>query len=272
MSDETSNGRNRLKSKHYNTREEWMDVWNNYKDVQTKEFTEEMIADAVSEIKEICAGKVPAYAWSGGKDSIALQIVCEDAGIKKGFCCYNDLYFQKSIDFFYEHCPEGVEIVNTGEDIAWLSRNPKFLFPKGAVAWNVRTHLRYQPIYCKKNNVDILLMGKRRQDGNWVPDNIVNRSSGGVDIYCPLRHWTHENVICAIRHRGKTLSRFYLDDEIGFHFGDTKFAIMGPSRGESVCDAWNRIYSVEKMKVIQCAEHGIESAREYLNKKREGYY
>lgn len=255
--------KNVLKKKHSNSQKEWLEVWNNYQDYRTKDEVESLIQKTVSEIKSICKNKRPAYAWSGGKDSIALQIVCEDAGIRKGFCCYNDLYFSRSIEFFKNNHPDGIELFNSGEDIAWLSKHPDMLFPKVVHKWSERTHLRYQPIYCKKENIDILMMGKRRQDMNFVSNNIVNKSKDGVNIYCPIRNWTHEDVICAIRYRNKQLSPVYFTED-GFHYGDTKFAIMNPQKGETLKDAWIRIYKIEPKKLIDSAKAGLPQAFETL--------
>ena len=252
-----------LKSKHYNTQAEWLYVWNHYQDIKSQTDTEAMIADCVAEIRSICKGRHPAFAWSGGKDSIALQIVCEDAGIEKSFCCYNDLYFAKSIDFFKRNAPNGCVLHNSGEDIKWLAKHPDMLFPKVPHRWNIQTHLKYQPVFCREHDVDILLMGKRSQDMNHVPKEIVAKSKDGIDIYCPIRKWTHEDVICAIRYRNKSLSPIYFTEE-GFHYGDTKFAVMGPMKGETEQDAWRRIYVIEPEKVIESATWGLRGAREFL--------
>lgn len=262
----------KLKAKHYNTQSEWMYVWNHYDEIRTKAQIEELIAETVAEIHAVCDGKNAAYAWSGGKDSIALQIVCEDAGIKKGFCAYNPLYFSESINFFITHKPDGIVLYDSGEDVNWLAEHPAFLFPKGgSLRWNVRTHLKYQPIYCKENNIDILMMGKRSQDGNVVAKELVHTSPQGVNIYCPIRKWTHEDVICAIRYRGKELSPIYFTEE-GFHYGDTKFAVMSPFKGESVSTAWHRIYKIEPQKVFDSATAGIPSAIQYLKERFSGQW
>jgi hypothetical protein len=243
-----------------------MEVWNNYQDVRSREYIEDLIASTASEIRAVCDGKKAAYAWSGGKDSIALQICCEDAGVKRGFCAYNDLYFTESIDFFQTHRPDGVELYNSGEDEKWLAEHPKFLFPVHPHIWNVQTHLKYQPIYVKKNGIDVLMMGKRTQDGNWVSKDLTPTNGKGVTIYCPIRDWVHEDVICAIRYRGKELSPFYFTS-VGFHYGDTKFPVMKPFGKETVDDAWDRIYKIEPRKVLRSAKYGIESAKDYCEKR-----
>ena len=264
--------RNVLKAKHYNSQSQWMEVWNNYKEYRTPEEIDLLIKETVHEIKTVCTGKSAAYAWSGGKDSIALQIVCEEAGIKRGFCCYNNLYFTDSIKFFFANRPEGVTMWDSGEDERWLAQHPRFLFPKGvAHHWNVQTHLRYQPIYCAKNKIDILMMGKRTQDGNFVSHELVYTNGKGVSVYCPIRNWKHEDVICAIRYRNKNLSPLYFTEN-GFHYGDTKFAVMSPTKGETVSDAWARIYKIEPEKVVRSAEAGIPSAIAYLKSRARGAY
>lgn len=261
-----------LKAKHYNTQEEWMYVWNNYAKIKSRQEIEDLIKKTVDEIKIICKGKNTAYAWSGGKDSIALQIVCEDAGIKQGFCSYNMLFFSESIAFFKEYCPQGIVLLDSGEDYNWLANNPKYLFNPGSNDWSVITHLRHQKVYSKKKNIDLMLMGKRSQDGNWVPKNLINVGANGVPIYCPIRNWTHEDVICAIRYRGKKLSSFYFRDGGGFHYGDTKFPLIGPMQGETIPEVWNRVYKLEPLHVLKSAEAGIQSAKQYLIERKKGLW
>lgn len=263
--------KNILKAKHFNSQEAWLEVWNNYREYRSRDEVEAIIAASVAEIKQVCAGRHPAYAWSGGKDSIALQIVCEDAGIQRGFCCYNGLYFTDSVNFFFRNAPAGVKLFDTGEDIEWLAAHPQFLFPRKPHIWNEQTHLKYQPIYCKQTGADLLLMGKRTQDGNFVSKDLIMSNKKGVKVYCPIREWTHEDVICAIRYRRKKLSPVYFTEN-GFHYGDTKFAVMGPLRGETYLDAWNRIYKIEPEKVYRSASAGIESAIRYLKARRSGKY
>lgn len=266
--------KNVLKAKHFNTQEEWLEVWNNYEKYRSREEIEETIAASVAEAKLVCSGKNAAYAWSGGKDSIALQIVCEEAGINKGFCAYNQLFFSDSIDFFFRNRPDGIEMIDTGEDYDWLAQHPSFMFPPSTTNnWSERTHLRCQADYSRRHGIDIMLMGKRSQDGNWVPKkSLVVTGANGVPIYCPIRNWTHEDVICAIRYRGKNLSDFYFREGGGFHYGDTKFALMSPMKGETVLDAWNRIYKLEPEKVYRSANAGIPTALQYLRARKSGLY
>lgn len=266
--------KNILKAKHFNPESAWRYVWDNYTEFRTKDEVESLIEQTVAETKSVCSGHKPAYAWSGGKDSIAMQIVCEEAGINNGFCAYNQLFFSESIDFFFKNKPKGIVMIDTGEDYDWLARHPSFLFPPSSTNnWSERTHLKCQTDYVKKYGADLILMGKRTQDGNWVPkDSLIKVGANGVPIYCPIRNWTHEDVICAIRYRGKTISNFYFKDGGGFHYGDTKFALMSPMKGETVSDAWNRIYKLEPEKVVRSAEAGIPSAIEYLRLRRTGLY
>lgn len=261
--------KNILKAKHFNSEEAWQYVWNNYTEFRTRDETENLIQKTVTEVKKVCAGHKPAYAWSGGKDSIALQIVCEDAGINNGFCAYNQLFFSESIRFFFENKPKGIIMIDTGEDYEWLAKHPSFLFPPSSSNnWSNKTHLKCQRDYMKAYGADLILMGKRTQDGNWVPkQSLINVGANGVPVYCPIREWSHEDVICAIRYRGKNISSFYFREGGGFHYGDTKFALMSPMKGETVYDAWNRIYKLEPEKVIRSAEAGIPTAIEYMRRR-----
>jgi hypothetical protein len=142
--------KNILKAKHFNPESAWRYVWDNYTEFRTRDEIESLIERTVAETKSVCSGHKPAYAWSGGKDSIAMQIVGEEAGINNGFCAYNRLFFSESIDFFFKYKPNGIVMIDTGEDYDWLAKHPSFLFPPSSTNnWSERTHLKCQADYVK---------------------------------------------------------------------------------------------------------------------------
>ena len=55
---------------------DFVKAWNNIEQLISREEAERLVADAVADIKAKTEGKNVAYAWSGGKDSLALKAVC----------------------------------------------------------------------------------------------------------------------------------------------------------------------------------------------------
>src|SRR5262245_26008284 len=76
--------------------------------------------------------KAAGYAWSGGKDSVALHYLCAKSGVTMGVCGICNLEYPAMLAWINEHRPLGVEIVNTGQGLDWLMSNQDLLFPQDA--------------------------------------------------------------------------------------------------------------------------------------------
>ena len=84
----------------------------------------------VEEIRERTAGKRAAYAWSAGKDSLVLGEICEKSEINDCMMAVCDLEYPAFRRWVDRHKPKGLEIINTGQDLEWLSKHPNMLFPQ----------------------------------------------------------------------------------------------------------------------------------------------
>jgi tRNA(Ile)-lysidine synthase TilS/MesJ len=73
----------RLGRKQHITHEEFVRALENIERLVPRAQFERLFAQTVDEVAKFCAGKKVAYAWSGGKDSIALRFVCEAVGIQE---------------------------------------------------------------------------------------------------------------------------------------------------------------------------------------------
>ncbi len=158
-----------------------------------------LVEQATAAIKTATAGKRAAVAWSGGKDSIALLEVCRLAGLER--CCFGmtNLEYPAFLAWVTEHMPAELEVVCTGQDLKWLATHPEMLFPQDsatAAKWFQQVQHAAQEFYYQKHDLDVLVLGRRRADGNFVgrAGSNVYRSRG-VTRYSPLADWTHEEVI-----------------------------------------------------------------------------
>lgn len=87
----------------------------------------------LNRISQFCKSRNAAYAWSGGKDSIVLAHICQQAGISQGVFGRCNLEFTAFIQWAEQNLPNGVLIYNSGQDLEWLSKHAQFLFPKGKI-------------------------------------------------------------------------------------------------------------------------------------------
>lgn len=95
-----------LGKKQSSRNEDFVNAWNNIEQLVSHEEAERLVASAVSDIREKTAGKRVAYAWSGGKDSLALQVVCERAGINQCvLCTASKIEYPGFVDWCKTHAP-----------------------------------------------------------------------------------------------------------------------------------------------------------------------
>ena len=257
-----------MKRRHRVTQEEWIYVWDNYEKLVDKPALMKKAKKTVDKIVDVCKGKKVAYAWSGGKDSVVLALLCEQAGIHDGMGAYSDLFFKSTIKHLFLTKPNGVELIHTGHNMDWLFQNQKYLFMDNMFAWYKMTHLKAQEEYYNRNKLDFLIKGKRTQDDNVVKSDLIYTSKRGYSEFNPINDWTHEEVIAYMRYNGKTLSPFYFTKH-GFHYGDCDWASMNVT--EEIGDIngmWEYIESIDRSVVLEAAK-GIDSAREYLRQKIE---
>ena len=184
--------------------QDWLDAIRGIERSCSRSHINELTARTVAEIRQRCLGKKTAYAWSGGKDSIVLGDLCEKAGVNQSVLVVCDLEYPAFLQWVSENKPKGLEIVNTGQDLEWLSKHPEMLFPKKsdvAAKWFHIVQHRGQAIYYKKHALDMIILGRRKADGNFVGrgSNIYTNAQG-VTRYSPISGWTHEEVLAYIHY------------------------------------------------------------------------
>ena len=79
----------------------------------------------MKKLREVIKDKNIAYAWSGGKDSLVLQIIMEKMGINKGIAAISkELEYPSFLKFFYEHLPAGMEVRDMPVEFEYLKQTP----------------------------------------------------------------------------------------------------------------------------------------------------
>ena len=243
---------------------DWIDTFEKIEQLVTKKELDQLVEKTVKEIKKKTKGKKAAYAWSGGKDSLVLSEICQRAGITPCVLVICNLEYKAFTEWVEEHKPPGLSIINTGQDIKWLADHLQMLFPqdsKFAARWFQIIQHRGQTKYYREQELDMLLLGRRRADGNYVGkgDNIYTNGQG-VTRYSPMSDWTHEQVLAYIHYYNLEMPPIY-DWKNGYLCGTHPW----PARQwtGSVENAWAEIYDIDSSIVTEAAEH-IQSAKDFL--------
>lgn len=246
--------------------EDWINAMQHIEDLVKKEELDVLVDQTVSEILEQTEGKKVAFAWSGGKDSLVLEKVCEMAGIHDCLMAVCDLEYLAFVEWVESHKPKKLEIINTGQDMDWLLKHQNMLFPQKsnvAAQWFHMVQHRGQARYYKAHDLDMLLLGRRRADGNYVGKGSNIYTDGkGVTRYSPLSDWSHEAILAFIHYHKVPVPPIY-EWKNGYSCGTHPW----PARQwtGSVENGWKEVFEIDRRIVIDAAKT-IPSAREFLEK------
>ena len=165
----------------------------------------------------------------------------------------------------------GVSKMGGRKQAAWV-RNYKYragfemaiLFPqdsKTAAQWFHIVQHRGQARYYKDHELDVLLLGRRRADGNYVGkgENIYTNGQG-VTRYSPLSEWSHEQVLAFIHYYNVALPPIY-EWKNGYLCGTHPWAARQWTG--SIENGWKEVYEIDRSVVKEAAEH-IPSAKVFL--------
>ena len=253
-----------LGKKQYAKNEDWIETAAHIEEIVSRESIDTLAKWTVEKIKMTTAGKSAAYAWSGGKDSIVLGKLCSDAGIADCMIGICNLEYPAFLKWILENMPEKCDVINVGIDIDWLSKHQDMLFPRDsskAGRWFSIVQHTAQRQYFKKHNKDIMILGRRKADGNYVGKGTnIYTDSKGVTRYSPLSDWTHEDILAYIHYNNLPLPPIY-DWKNGYLCGTHPW----PARQwtGSLNNAWQEIYDIDKS-IVETAAEKIESAHLFL--------
>ena len=226
---------------------------------------DEKVRQTVEEIKAKTEGKNAAFAWSAGKDSLVLEQICYMAGINSCVLVISNLEYKAFLEWVEAHKPAELEIINTGQDLEWLAKHQQMLFPQNsqiASQWFHIVQHRGQAKYYKAKDLDVLLLGRRRADGNYVGKGSNIYTDGkGVTRYSPLADWSHEDILAFIHYYEVPVPPIY-EWKNGYLCGTHPWAARQWTG--SVENGWKEVYEIEP-DIVQNAAEVIPSAKEFLN-------
>lgn len=187
----------------------------------SKSYIDDKVDLSVEKILKETKNKKVAYSWSGGKDSIALQYVCEKANINECFIVICNYEYPMFLKWVTENMPPLLEVVYIDLGNDYLDKNKEMLFPKNSTIagkWFKNVQHRGQHIYYKKYNLDMIVLGRRKEDGNYVGKNDIYTNSKGITRLSPISNWTHKEVFALMEYYGLPYAPFYSWDR-GFRCG-----------------------------------------------------
>lgn len=260
-----------LGRKQNETNDHFLKVWNSIGEYVSLEEATRAVDDAAADVLRTTHGKRVGYAWSGGKDSIALQVVMERAGIRK---CYmasvSALSFKHYLPWCKEHGPASLEILDYDEvNVGWLARHQQYIFnQRDHSIWSKFCQVRGHDKFSLDNRLDMMILGRRYQDGNYIGpkgSNIIAKTNG-VTLYSPIADWPHEMVLAVIHYfKGRELPELYTYPE-AFVEGTPIWPDYYKS-GEDIITSYGRIYNIDHTLIERAAMY-IPTAAQFLNSKR----
>lgn len=224
---------------------------------------DDLIDRTLTDIINVTTGKRCGYGWSGGKDAQALRYLMDLAGIKESVLATTDLGFPAMARWLKMNAPDGLESINTGQNLAWLADNPECLFPSSKVAGRLMgsTNQLGQDIAYRRNGWDLLITGRRRLDGNYCgPGNAVYSNGKGITRYSPMAGWTHEAVFALLQREQIPMAPCYGWPR-GFQCGSVgwSFRYGAPDRDT----AWKEIWHIDSS-IVRGASTVIPEAKDWM--------
>ena len=269
----------RLPSKHHFRADHVQAVWDTIEQTIEPAEIDAAIAHAADRIhmtrtRLMQSGALPAdadirMAWSGGKDSLALEIVCAAAGVSKGMCGLSgpNLEFPAFLGWLNVYRPRDVMPVWTPDlDWSWLQSNQHRLFPRDSAGtrwWMSKCTWGPQEEYAKAYGPFLYVMGRRTADGNMCGRDGVTSGRAGCPVFNPLYDWSHELTLAVVKTKwlpGRELPPVYLTPDGWVDSG----APWPGRRYDSDAAGWAYTYRKEPAILQVAAAYDLRGARAFM--------
>lgn len=224
-----------------------------------------------------------AYGWSGGKDSLALEVVVDELrrrdrrAVPTGVLgVIRKVEIPSYLIWCQQHLPAQCTVrSNEKIDLAWLAANDRYLFPangKLGYKWTLLGTRWAQTQHQQEHKVSVMLYGRRTADGNQCGDRQGLMPGHDGPCYNPIRHWSHAQTLSVVRHlwlphenragKPRTMPPIY-EAEDGWVSGTGSWPGRHMPWWTSKADGWASTYAIDPQLVYDAA-HVIPSARTYL--------
>lgn len=234
--------------------------------VLTKEEVENKAKETIADIKKFLKGKKTAVAYSGGKDSVVLKHLVDRATKEtQTFIVLSNMEYPSFEEWLKPHIEAGLSVVRREIKSEWLAQNEHMVFPRKAndkAKWYQMIQHRGQSQYAKANDIEVMVLGRRKADGNYVGRgaNYYQKKSESFIRYSPIADWSHEETMAYIHYHNIDLPPIYKFPN-GFINGTHPF----PARPNTKDDeqAYNELWEIDKT-LIERLSNVKESAKMYM--------
>lgn len=225
-----------------------------------------LIDRTIEDMKKVLIGVRFGLAWSGGKDSVAVDLV-----LRKGFGQYpsaigmtHDLEYPEFMRFVTNNMPDDFKVYNSGHTMQWLADHDDWLFPSEArIAnkWFEAVQRKAQIKFKRDKKLDYVVTGRRLLDrNNCGRDGILRNKTTGLVTYSPIKDWSHEHVLAAMHYYNLPRAPFYSWPN-GYVVGSGCWAARQWTGNRK--RAWDEVYRIDPT-VVKRASKYIKSADEYV--------
>lgn len=233
-----------------------------------------LVAEASARLRRRLAHDMPArpaFGWSGGKDSLALEVVCAAAGLEECVLVISALEYPAFLTWVTSNMPWRLTVeMRKGLNLRWLAAHPEMLFPRDADTaskWFRLNQHAGQRAYATRTGCNLLVLGRRRADGNYLGRQIERggyayRDRGGFTRYSPIADWSHEDVLHVLAANDISLPPCYSWPR-GFRVGTGPW----PARQwtTSIAQGWAEVHSIDPAILPVAAAANLPGAREALS-------
>lgn len=232
----------------------------------------ELVEEAAARVSARLRGeRSPVYGWSGGKDSIALEVVCSAAGVGSPLLVLasRDLEYPEFEAWAKANAPQGLTALRRNKiDLDWLRERPQLLFPATSdlsARWYQNVQHAGQREHMTVSGSSILLLGRRTADGNFTGRQAehgreyVDRE--GFVRFSPIAGWSHEDVLNVIAVYRPELPPIYKYPR-GFEVGTGPWAAR--SGVTSLEAGWAEVFAADPRVVETAAEANLPGAAQAL--------
>lgn len=242
-------------------------VWENIEEHVTREEAAAAVEAAACETRQVVANlgvDRPVLGWSGGKDSQALRVVADHAGVPYASMIgiVRAVEWPAMLDFIDQHAPPGCRVYsNDVITLDWLRDHPRYLFPQGADGqwWTLRGTRQAQHRYQADHAPDLWLFGRRRADNNWIAPAPygIHTDRRGMRQYSPIRDWPHELVLAVCKFYETPMAPVYAGPE-GWLTGTGPWPGRRPKG-----DPWANTWAIDP-DVVRAAAAVLPQARAWM--------
>lgn len=245
----------KLGIKQVSRNSDWVEAMAAIEQIVPLEALQVRTGETLERIKKATEGRKTAYAWSAGKDSLVLGHLCEQAGITNSMIAVCNLEYPAFMAWIESNKPQGCQVMNTGQDLAWLQKRPQMLFPRHSSLtgrWFSVVQHKSQADYFRQHGLDMLLLGRRRADGNYTGPEGLYTNGQGITRFSPLYDWPHEDILAYIHYNNIALPPIYGWQD-GYVRGTHPWAARTGTSNEE--QGWQEVYAIDPAIVQQAAEY-----------------